>query len=142
MKKIICLATALMCLCGVSIAKCTAPENIQKIFNAKFPTAQDVEWSKENSNEYEVEFEIDDQEYSANYSIAGEWLETESPISFDKLPQVVQDAFKNSHPSAEIEAVKMIENSAGKINYEVEIEKWLWTSELYYTSAGIEFKDN
>jgi len=129
-------------LCGVSIAKCPAPENVQKNFNAKFPTAQDVEWSKENSAEYEVEFEIGGQEYSANFSVSGEWLETESPISFDKLPQLVQDAFKSSHPSAEVEAVNIIENSSGKINYEIEIEKWLWTSEVYYTSGGIELKDN
>lgn len=141
MKKIICIAIACMCLCGVSIAKCKPPENVIKAFNQKFPSATDVEWDKENSHEFEASFKLKDQKYSANYSNAGEWLETESPLSYEQLPEKVKNTFKSSYPKAEVEGVSKIENHKGEISFEIEIEKLLRDKEVFFNDQGVEISE-
>jgi hypothetical protein len=112
------------------------PEAMMKAFESKFAHIEKISWAKENVNEYEAEFTLNGLNYSANFSINGEWLETESPVSFDKLPQEVQKSFSTAHKVNEIKTVSKIETSQGSVKYEIEIKKVVGTSELFYTADG------
>lgn len=138
MKKIIFLLSI------VFITSCSyagnPPAAVQKAFEQKFPNAANVKWVKENAHEYEASFEWKGDKLSANFSDTGEWLETESPTTFNALPEKVQTAFNASHKGATEKAVAKIETSKGVTKYEVEIKQGIKTVELFYISDGTETK--
>ena len=141
MKKLYWLVTGLICMYSLSYAKCTPPEEVLKSFRQKFPQAGDVVWDKENAHEFEAEFKLDGQKYSANFNDKGDWLETESPSTYDQLPEKVKTAISSSYKNAEIEGVSNIINHKGEIRYEVELEKWLRNVERFYTEEGIQTEE-
>lgn len=109
---------------------------VETAFKAKFPTATKVKWDKENEHEYEASFTENSIKHSANFSDKGEWLETESPIAFEKTPEKVQSAFNLAHKGAKIKAIAKIETSKGETQYEVEVKKGLKTLEYLYNFEG------
>ena len=138
MKKIIFLLSI------VFMTSCTyagnPPAAVQKAFEQKFPNAANVKWDKENAHEYEASFEWKGDKLSANFSDTGEWLETESPTTFNALPEKVQSVFNASHKGATVKAVAKIETSKGITKFEVEIKQGVKTVEFFYNSDGTEAK--
>lgn len=140
MKKTIFVMIGIVVIYSVSFAGTEPGAAVRKAFSQKFPHATSVSWDKENTHEYEAEFKMNGGKYSANYSDAGDWLETESPVTFSKLPQKVQNAFNASHKSAAIKAIAKIETSKGENKYEVEIKNGLKITELFYAEDGTKIK--
>ncbi len=114
----------------------TVPSSVVKAFNKKFPDVSKVKWDKENAHEYEASFKMNDIKYSANFSDNGEWLETETASSFDKLPQEVQDAFNTNYNGYKAKATSTIETSKGTTKYEIEYKNGKKTVELFYDDKG------
>lgn len=141
MKKIIFVAMVLICSYATNFAQSKTPAAATAAFDKKFPGATNVKWDKENANNYEAGFEWKGVKYSANFSDTGEWLETESPLTFKQLPEKVQTTFNASHKDANIKAVAKIETSKGETKYEVEIKQGVKTVELFYTAEGAETKE-
>ena len=136
MKKIIFVALAFICAYATSFAQSKTPNAVTTTFNQKFPNASNVKWDKENAHEYEASFVWKGEKHSANFNDTGEWLETESPITFNQLPEKVQTAFNASHKVTTIKAVAKIETSKGQTQYEVEIKQGLKTVEFFYDANG------
>jgi uncharacterized membrane protein YkoI len=136
MKKIIFVAMASICAYATSFAQSKTPNAVTTKFNQKFPNASNVKWDKENAHEYEASFVWKGEKHSANFNDTGEWLETESPITFNQLPEKVQTAFNGSHKGTTIKAVAKIETSKGQNQYEVEIKQGLKTVEFFYDANG------
>ncbi|MES2140875.1 MAG: PepSY-like domain-containing protein [Bacteroidota bacterium] len=141
MKKTIFVAMALACAYATSFAQSKTPTVVTTAFNQKFPNAAKVKWDKENAHEYEASFEWKAEKLSANYSDTGEWLETESPIAFNLLPEKVQSAFNSAHKEATVKALAKIETSKGITKFEVEFKQGVKTIELFYTTDGTEIKE-
>ncbi len=135
MKKSILTAVSICLLSAFAYAG-NAPGAVQKAFEQKFPNATGATWDKENTHNYEASFTWKGVKYSANFSDTGEWLETESPFSFNELPDKVQAAFNASQKGVTIKAVSKIETSKGVMKYEVEIKHGVKTVELFYTPDG------
>jgi len=114
------------------------PASVIKAFNLKFPDATKVKWDKENAHEYEASFTMNNSKYAANYTDKGEWLETESPLTFIQLPTEVQKGFTNLHKNKTAKLVSKIEQAKGVVKYEIEVKQGLKTVEYFYTSNGIE----
>lgn len=123
MKKIIFVAMALVCAYATSFAQSKTPMAVTTAFSQKFPNATKVKWDKENAHECEVSFIWKGEKHSANFSDTGEWLETESPISFNLLPEKVQATLNSAHKGATIKAVAKIETSKGITKFEVEFKQ-------------------
>lgn len=132
---------ALVCAYATSFAQSKTPTAVTTAFNQKFPNATKVKWDKENAHEYEASFEWKGEKLSANFSDTGEWLETESPIAFNQLPEKVQSAFNIAHKEATVKAVAKIETSKGITKFEVEFKQGVKTVELFYTADGKEIKE-
>jgi len=66
--------------CGQSV-----PEKVKSAFAGKFPNASSVKWDKENDEEWEAEFKMDGKEYSANFTVDGNWKETEYEIKKSEI---------------------------------------------------------
>jgi hypothetical protein len=113
------------------------PKAVKEAFAKKFATATNVKWDKENAHEYEAGFIMDGKSYSANFSDTGEWLETESAIEYNALPQKVQVAFTAAHKTAKVKAAAKIETAKGETKYEVEFKNGKKTKEEFYTAEGV-----
>ena len=132
---------ALICAFASSFAQSKTPTAVTTAFNKKFTNATKVKWDKEGAHEYEAEFKWKGVNYAANFSDAGEWLETETPSSLNQLPQKVQTAFNTSHKAVTPKAVSKIETLKQGTIYEVEIAKGGKTVELFYKADGTETKE-
>ena len=78
MKKIKLTVIALFFLGSTAFAQ---SNEVQSAFNKMFPSAENVKWSQEDATQWEAEFNINDQKFSANFSGDGTWLETERELS-------------------------------------------------------------
>ncbi|HWX20734.1 MAG TPA: PepSY-like domain-containing protein [Candidatus Binatia bacterium] len=67
------------------------PDVVKEGLRAKFPTAKRVEWKLKSDKNYEAEFTLKRTEIAAKFDGAGKWLETESAISWSKVPKIVRD---------------------------------------------------
>ena len=56
---------------------------------SQFPDAKNIKWGKENANDFEAEFKLDGKKVSANFSMKGAWLETETEFPVVDLPEAV-----------------------------------------------------
>ncbi len=113
---IICMA----CITNVSAQKAKTPMAAEKAFQQKFPKAKEVTWEKEGKAEYEATFIQDGKKGSANFSPAGEWLETEMAISLAAAPKTVIDGFNKAFSGAVITEIFKIESKTGKNYFEIE----------------------
>lgn len=112
------------------------PAAVKDGFIKRFPDAADVSWSKENSKEFEAEFEINDVEQSVNFDDSGKWLVTETEIKKTDLPKAVLSALAKDFPGYEIEEAEKAESSTQGDFYEVELEKKEMSLEIQITAAG------
>ena len=114
----------------------TPPGVVLKAFRTKFPNATNVKWEKESSHEYEASFMMHKAKYAANYSDKGKWLETETMLTFAKVPSEVQTAFTTGHPREKVKAASKLELAGGDVKYEIEVKKGAKTVEYFYTADG------
>ena len=137
MKKSILLIGIFLSSISAVFAVCKVPSEVVEAFNLKFPNATNVKWEKESVNEYEAEFKWNGESYSANFTVDAKWLETEITISFNQLPEQVQQSFSKDYPNVKLEEVSRIEKPDNKIHYEIEFGKGLKKHELFYSADGI-----
>lgn len=142
MKNIFLVALAILCASATGCAQKKVPEAIDSAFKTKFINATHVSWDKENAHEYEAEFKLDGTKYSANFSDTGKWLETERIITYEELPELVQQNFTASHNNAKVKAVAKMETSEGEIRYEIEVKQLFGAEELLYDANGKELQDD
>lgn len=134
MKKTVFTMIAMIGMTAVSCGQ-SAPAKVQEAFIAKFSNAEHVKWEKENSTEWEAEFKMDGKEYSANFSIDGEWKETEHEVKKSDLPVAVKSTLSSEFAGYEVEEAEMIETPKFK-GYELELEKGDTTLEVVLDANG------
>lgn len=106
------------------------PPAVLTAFKAKFPTAPaKVKWHRERNGEWEAEFEDKGVETSANFDANGQWLETETEITFAELPTALQASLKD----VKTKELARIQRADGKIRYEVEVKR----KDLLFDENGI-----
>jgi len=96
------------------------PEAVKQSFTSKFPDAEEIEWEKEEDNEWEAEFELGGIEYTASFDNMGSWLETERYIKEAGLPQMVLENLKANYPDHKIEEIALVENETNSY-YEIDL---------------------
>lgn len=126
-------ATALMATACDNGAK--PDKKITDAFSTKFSNATQVKWDKEDDNEWEAEFTMNGQEYSANFSENGEWMETEWEVAVEDVPQVVMDALQTAGENYDIEEVEIAEKPEGK-RYEFVVEDGEHNMEIVIDTEG------
>lgn len=111
---------------AMSIGACAnmqnVPDKVSKAFSQKFPNAQKVKWDKENNTEWEAEFKLNGEEYSANFSTDGVWKETEHEIEQSAIPVNVKQTLDTEFAGYDIEEAEISETAEGTL-YEFELEK-------------------
>lgn len=121
MNKVTFLMLGLVLVLSQACAQSMAPTAVKKAFSQKFPTAKKIKWDKEDTTEWEAEFKMNGQEYSANYTAEGIWKETEHEISKSKLPAVVKSTLNNEFKGYDIDESEVSETAKGVV-YEFTLE--------------------
>ena len=98
------------------------PEIVKKAFAAKFPNTTNVKWGKENTNEYEAEFQNGNIAIAANFSADGSWVVTETTVTAADLPAVVNSAIVAKYPGSTIRLIEKVEMPEARVYYEVIIK--------------------
>jgi len=97
------------------------PAKVKVAFYQKFPNAKKTTWNKENVTEWEVEFKLNGEEHSANYTLEGIWKETEHEIKKSKLPDAVKITLNNEFKEYDIDESEVSETAKGVV-YEFALE--------------------
>ena len=119
------------------IAEKDLPAAIKNAFTAKYPTASDIKWEKENKNELEANFKMNNTDVSANFKLDGTWVETETTIPASELPTAVSNTVNTKYPGAVYGRTEKIEKPGSKILYEVNITIGGKKKELELNSDGV-----
>jgi len=110
------------------------PAEVQQSFNDRFSGVTEVKWEVEEDGTWEAEFEFDGMEVSAEFSVEGEWLETETEIS--AIPDTIKIWIENEYPGWNIEKAELVELPDSSY-YEVDIEDRTDEAELLFNRDGI-----
>lgn len=110
---------------AISTASCAqqkeVPQKVKTAFSQKFPNAKKVSWDMEDESEWEAEFKMNGKEYSANFTVNGEWKETEYEIKKSEIPANIKAILDQNFSDYDIEGAEIAETASGK-SYEFEIE--------------------
>ncbi len=139
MKHIILVTVFVTVIATSCFGKVTPPSAVASAFKQKFPTAIKISWGKENAHEYEADFTENGVKYSANFSEAGKWMETETTIDFNSVPAKVKVAFNTQHKGAKPNEAAKIERANGVI-YEIEIKEGKKRKDCLYNEDGSSVK--
>ncbi len=106
----------------------TPPQAVITAFDQKFPGTTVEKWEKENADAWEAEFELHGKDMSANFSAEGQWLETETEITFAELPANVQAALRGK----KVKETAQIQRADGSTVYEAEVKH----KDLLFDASG------
>ncbi|WP_339793711.1 PepSY-like domain-containing protein [uncultured Imperialibacter sp.] len=134
------LKTFSVMILALVMASCEANDKqpsaaVKTAFEKKFASAADVEWEMETDTEWEAEFELDGNDYSANFSTEGVWMETEHEIEEAEVPAAVKNALDSAFAGYMIEAIEMTESPTGTA-YEFVLEKGVLDMEVVISPVG------
>ena len=116
------------------------PTAVQDAFQAEFADATDVEWEMKD-NQYEAEFEKqDDTDYHALFEASGKMISQKQEIEETALPAEVTAAIKNDYPDFEVDDAEKLTKD-GETYYQVELEKFLRDEKKVYSATG-ELRDD
>lgn len=111
-------------------------KNIVNAFNAKYPKAKQVEWEVKST--YQVaEFRLGFTEAEAWFDNNGNWMMTESDVSFRTLPAVIRNSFEaGEYAKWKVEDVDKLERAGMEIVYIIEVELGEQEVDLHYLENG------
>ncbi|MFQ3214716.1 MAG: outer membrane biogenesis lipoprotein LolB [Marivirga sp.] len=98
------------------------PKAVMEAFSQKSPDAKKVKWDKEDETEWEAKFKTNGREYSANFTTAGGWKETEHEINMNKAPAAVKATLEQEFRDYAVEESEISKTTEGKV-YEFALEK-------------------
>jgi hypothetical protein len=99
------------------------PSEVTDALETKYPDASNVEW-KDNLTNFEAIFNMDDADWSAQFSSKGDWKETTKKMDFDALPAAVKDGFsKSKYNDWTTGSVRMIQQDDKNTVYKIYAEK-------------------
>lgn len=111
------------------------PDSVKKSFAKKHADIKEVRWQMEEGN-FEGQFKQDGGEYTAVFSVEGEWIETAQKLRPRDLPKEVSAAAKENYSSYSIvEAEKVVSATEGDF-YELKLKKGSGLLELKVFSDG------
>ncbi len=123
MKKLIILFVFAIFALGANAQKqkqANVPDAVKAKFAEMFPNVKNVKWEKEKAN-YEAEFEVQKVETSAEFDATGAWLQTETHLDVDKLPDAIKDYLTKNLAGKKIAEASVINLANGSVCFEAEV---------------------
>lgn len=110
------------------------PALVMKGFEAKYPGVRPGFWLKEE-NHFQAQFELKGKRMSAEFNKAGRWINSETVMTEDDLPNRTYNHIRNRYKGYDIGAIILEESPAGNF-FEVDIYKEEDEQTLIFDSRG------
>jgi len=110
------------------------PSVVLNTFQREFPDATNVEWEK-FKDDFEVEFEIENNDHTAILSSDGNLLKYKYDILLSELPETVNESINTNYESNQIDDTEILIID-GVTYYQVEFEKTLMDEQVVFNAAG------
>lgn len=125
----------LVLVAGVAFAR-KPPETVQKMFKEKFPNATQVSWIIEEPAVWEAFFTINGIKASADFTVGGIWLETETEAKLSDLPKPAVDKLLMESTDWSVEEVYKVETRDSALLYSVDLKKGLVKKVVAFNEDG------
>ncbi len=114
----------------------TVPELVKQNFSKQYPEAKDTKWSDGLDN-HTVRFTLGDKKLKTSYTPKGDWNWTETQVTMEQLPKVVQDGFKDSkYKEWPVKDIVAIEKPRAVANeYKIIVQKSMITKKILVFDA-------
>mgnify|MGYP001559809761 CR=1 FL=1 len=132
MKKIKLIGIALFFLGSTVFAQ---SNEVQATFNKMFPSAENVKWSQEDATEWEAEFNINNQKFSANFSVDGTWLETERELATTEVPTAINTTIAKEFSDYQVKEAEVSETKNGTV-FQFELSKEKTVLDVTFSRDG------
>ena len=117
-----------------------ANEAVEQAFNQKYPGVR-ADWDMEQGY-YKAEFHENSNEKEAWFNAAGEWMLTETDLTYQQLPAAVKTGFEtSSYAQWKVEDVDMLERHAMEPVYVIEVEQGNKEFDLVFAEDGMLIKE-
>ncbi|WP_040249084.1 PepSY-like domain-containing protein [Psychroserpens mesophilus] len=113
-----------------------APDAVKETFQNLYPGENDPDWEKDSNGNYESHFKIDGIKYRADFSPDGKWIETETSIDKDDLPEAIKEVIKSKYNDEEITEIEKVEHHSKGLFYDVEFKKKGKNMDVEFRSNG------
>jgi len=110
------------------------PSLVKNAFDQEYANPLDVEWEKKKDN-YEVDFEIEQQDHSALFNKEGQLLMSKQDIREADLPAQIVSNISKDFPDHYIDDVDRIE-TAGKTLFQIELDGPPKEIKIVYSADG------
>jgi len=143
MKKIVVLLSLFIYLFGISSADAQVvdvPNKAKEHFFKKYPDAKNADWNN-NVVSYAAKFKKGSNTYRAYYHMDGTWDYTEEYLDVSQLPAAVKESFsKSRYADWKVNSYNAIESNKGKNSYQIQVEKGIEKTAIYFDKNGKEVK--
>ena len=115
-----------------TLKKADVPAAARNALGGRYPAATHVIWEKEKGN-YEANWGgRSNEDSSATFTPAGQFVELVVAISVAQLPSGVTTYVKKNYPGVKITEAGRVTDAAGKVSYEAEVHG----KDLVFDEAG------
>lgn len=143
MKKILTLLTiifSLFWMMPVDAQVVDVPNKAKEHFFKKYPDAKNADWNN-NVVSYAVKFNKGSNTYRAYYHMDGNWDYTEEYLEVSQVPAAVKESFsKSRYADWKVNSYNAIESNKGKKSYQIQVEKGIEKTAIYFDKNGKEIK--
>lgn len=118
------------------------PSTVTESFKDKYPSASKVEW-RDKVSSFAAIFEEDGVKYEARFNSKGGWIDTESEVSEDAIPDAVKEGIeKSKYAEWTIGEAHKIELPGDEVQYRVQVIKTdVQKKNLVFSEKGRLLKD-
>jgi uncharacterized lipoprotein NlpE involved in copper resistance len=143
MKKILTLLTIIFTLFWLMPADAQVvdvPNKAKEHFFKKYPDAKNADWNN-NVVSYAAKFNMGSNTYRAYYHMDGTWDYTEVYLEVSQVPAAVKESFsKSRYADWKVNSYNAIESNKGKNSYQIQVEKGIEKTAIYFDKNGKEVK--
>lgn len=117
------------------------PKEVEEAFKKQYPNATDVEWEVDSNGYWEAGFVDDDTDYRADFTTDAIWVETETSIEFEDLPDAVKVAIKEQYKDDEISEVEKVDSALRGQFFDVEFKRPGKNQDVEFLADGSRVKN-
>ena len=123
------------CLCA-SCQLADPPEKVLKAFQDKYPNAEKIAWNIDRNARHEADFTLDGTRFRADFDADGNWVETETSVKWDDLPDATKAAFKDEGKKKDIVEIELVVSHEKGRFYDIEYKTSGHKQDIMITPNG------
>ena len=110
--------------------------HVEEAFREKYPEVEAPRWKSESNGSWEAHFEQNGVKYRADFDAEGNWVETETNISFSQLPPEVRSAIELKYNANDIRDIEGVESPTHGTFYDVEFQVGAEKMDIMFDPTG------